>query len=104
MSSTANHHAKRISDAAEKLAGAVRDAVKELPEEFRGLNQDLGQRAAQGFDAVGAAGRQAWHQGRDSLGRVEQDVESRVRAQPWQALLVAFGVGALVGLLARSRS
>jgi ElaB/YqjD/DUF883 family membrane-anchored ribosome-binding protein len=38
-----------------------------------------------------------------SVPEMEQELKERVQAQPFQALLVAFGVGLLVGLIVRGR-
>jgi ElaB/YqjD/DUF883 family membrane-anchored ribosome-binding protein len=103
MSRSANHNANRISAGAEQLAGAVGDAVRELPDNLRTLNQDLTDRATRGLGVVSDAAGQALRQGRDSLERIEGEIETRVRSQPWHALLLAFGIGAVIALLARPR-
>jgi ElaB/YqjD/DUF883 family membrane-anchored ribosome-binding protein len=48
-----------------------------------------------------AAGTQVYEQGRESLQDLNRTIEAQIRERPIQALLVAGGIGVLLGLLWR---
>ena len=52
-------------------------------------------------ETMQAAGTQAYEQGRESLQDLNRTIESQIHQQPLQALLVAGGIGVLLGLLWR---
>jgi ElaB/YqjD/DUF883 family membrane-anchored ribosome-binding protein len=60
--------------------------------------QDVGTQAK---EAMQAAGTQVYEQGRESLEDLNQTLEAQIRQRPLQALLVAGGIGVLLGLLWR---
>jgi ElaB/YqjD/DUF883 family membrane-anchored ribosome-binding protein len=60
--------------------------------------QDVG---TQVKETMQAAGTQAYEQGRESLQDLNRTIEAQIRERPLQALLVAGGIGALLGLLWR---
>jgi ElaB/YqjD/DUF883 family membrane-anchored ribosome-binding protein len=101
MARSTNHNANRISAAAENLSQTVGEAVRDLPENFKSLNREFTSRASSELDRASKMASQYLHEGRESAQRLERVVEDRVRSQPWQALLVAFGVGALVAYMTR---
>ena len=61
--------------------------------------QDAG---AQVKETMQVAGTQVYEQGRESLQDLNRTIEAQIRERPLQALLVAGGIGALLGLLWRS--
>ena len=50
---------------------------------------------------VGETASQYYEQGRQQLAGVEQSLEENIRAKPLQAVLLATGIGLLLGLLWR---
>jgi ElaB/YqjD/DUF883 family membrane-anchored ribosome-binding protein len=60
--------------------------------------QDMGTQAK---ETIQAAGAQVYEQGRASLQDLNQTLEAQIRERPLQALLVAGGIGMLLGLLWR---
>jgi ElaB/YqjD/DUF883 family membrane-anchored ribosome-binding protein len=60
--------------------------------------QDVG---TQVKETMQAAGTQAYEQGRESLQDLNRTIEAQIRERPLQALLVAGGIGTLLGLLWR---
>ena len=52
-------------------------------------------------ETVQAAGTQVYEQGRESLQDLNRTIEGQIRERPLQALLVAGGIGVLLGLLWR---
>jgi len=90
-------------DTAESMGDAVRDTMRDLPENLQSMNEELTERAYQGLEALNCLAGRILDQGRGAVSRVEHGIEDRVRAQPLPALLIAFGLGAAIMLLARSR-
>jgi ElaB/YqjD/DUF883 family membrane-anchored ribosome-binding protein len=60
--------------------------------------QDVG---TQVKETMQAAGTQVYEQGRESLQDLNRTIEAQIRERPIQALLVAGGIGVLLGLLWR---
>lgn len=52
-------------------------------------------------ETMQATGTQVYEQGRESLQDLNRTIEAQIRERPLQALLVAGGIGALLGLLWR---
>jgi ElaB/YqjD/DUF883 family membrane-anchored ribosome-binding protein len=60
--------------------------------------QDMGTQAKETVQTVGT---QVYEQGQKSLQELNQTLEAQIRERPLQALLVAGGIGVLLGLLWR---
>lgn len=60
--------------------------------------QDMGTEAKETVQAVGT---QVYEQGRESLQDLSRTIEGQIHTRPLQALLVAGGIGMLLGLLWR---
>jgi ElaB/YqjD/DUF883 family membrane-anchored ribosome-binding protein len=75
--STAGH----LKDTVTQAAGQVRDAAREKYEDLRDSAQDY------------------YEQGRDKAQEWQHGVEQYVQEQPIKALLIAAGVGMLLGIL-----
>jgi len=103
MSRSTNRNANRIGAAADNLSQTIGDAVHDLPENLKTLNREFTDRAGKGLDKASQAANRYLHQGRESAERLERVVEDRVRSQPWQAVLLAFGIGALFAYMTRPR-
>ena len=58
--------------------------------------QDMGTQAK---ETVQAAGTQVYEQGRESLQDLNRAIEGQIRQRPLQALLIAGGIGVLLGFL-----
>jgi ElaB/YqjD/DUF883 family membrane-anchored ribosome-binding protein len=79
------------------------------PQTFGAQMQHVGTQVKETMQAAGtqvketmqAAGTQAYEQGRESLQDLNRTLEAQIRERPLQALLVAGGIGALLGLLWR---
>jgi ElaB/YqjD/DUF883 family membrane-anchored ribosome-binding protein len=68
------------------------------PQTLGAQMQDVG---TQVKETMQAAGTQVYEQGRESLQDLNRTIETQIRERPLQALLVAGGIGALLGLLWR---
>ena len=86
---------------AQEVGEQVRDTVQEVGAQLRDKVQEVGTQAQElGARAQATLGEQYEH-GRESLQELQQIIETQVRDNPLQALLVAGGVGMLLGLLWR---
>ncbi len=107
-----NHsNAKRIrtaahdmSSAAHDMTSAVRDTVRDIPSQVKTLHRQVAGQASDQLEALSDAATDCVEQGREQILSVGQSLEQRVRRQPLQALLIAFGVGAVAALMMRNRS
>jgi len=81
-------------DTAQGVGAQIRDTAQEVGTQIRDKAQEMGAQAQQ---AVG----EYYEQGRESLREMNKSVEEKIREKPLQALLVAGGVGLLLGLLWR---
>ena len=73
--------AQQVTQNLRDLGGQVRDAAKEKYEQYAGQARDY------------------YQQGRDTAQQWEQSLEGYVQEKPIQALLIAAGVGMLLGIL-----
>jgi ElaB/YqjD/DUF883 family membrane-anchored ribosome-binding protein len=73
--------AEKVRDQASQVAGQVRDAAREKYEELRDQAADY------------------YEQGREKAHEWQHGVEQYVQEQPIKALLIAAGVGMLLGIL-----
>jgi len=76
----------------------VKETMQDVGTQVKETMQDVG---TQVKETMQAAGTQAYEQGRESLQDLNRTIEAQIRERPLQALLVAGGIGALLGLLWR---
>jgi ElaB/YqjD/DUF883 family membrane-anchored ribosome-binding protein len=76
----------------------VKETVQEMGTYVKETAQDMGTQAK---EAMQAAGTQVYEQGRESLQDLNRTIEGQIHQRPLQALLVAGGIGVLLGLLWR---
>lgn len=101
------HLMNGLHEAAKEGAGKVRDAVVEAAEEVWGrlseAGSEAGTRARERFgDARDSASEYLQH-GRSRAHNFETAVERSIRTQPLTSVLVAAGVGCLIGFLWRRK-
>jgi ElaB/YqjD/DUF883 family membrane-anchored ribosome-binding protein len=94
-----SHHSQTDSSAADEL----KDKASEIGHNIRELGGKLGDAAQEQY--VGFRDRAAgyFENGRERVRKVEEGVESYIQEKPVQALLMAAGVGMLLGWLWRRR-
>jgi ElaB/YqjD/DUF883 family membrane-anchored ribosome-binding protein len=90
--STLNQNMSNAQHRAQDTFGAVKDVVQDAAGEFRRTAQE---RLSQARDSAS----HYLQEGRDRAMEVERAVESRIRHQPLQSLLIASGIGFLLGVL-----
>lgn len=89
---SAAHSMEDIRDQASELGGQVREKAQELGTKA----QELGTQATE----IAAA---YYQQGREQVLALEQAVEAQIREKPIRSLLIAGGLGLLIGFLCRRR-
>jgi ElaB/YqjD/DUF883 family membrane-anchored ribosome-binding protein len=84
--------AQEVGQNLRDLGGQVRDVAREKYEQVSG-------QAREKYEQVAGQARDYYEQGRDQAQQWEQTLESYVQEKPIQALLIAAGVGVLLGVL-----
>ena len=88
----AAHSTEDMRDQAADLSMQVREKAQELGAKAQGLGTQATELASEYYQ-----------QGREQVLALEQAVEAQIRDKPIQSLLIAGGVGLLLGFLCRRR-
>jgi ElaB/YqjD/DUF883 family membrane-anchored ribosome-binding protein len=88
----------QVKETAQDIGTYVKETAQNIGTQVREKVQDIGTQAK---ETVQAAGTQVYEQGRESLQDLSRTIEGQIRTRPLQALLVAGGIGVLLGLLWR---
>jgi ElaB/YqjD/DUF883 family membrane-anchored ribosome-binding protein len=92
-----------LSDKARETATQLRDRASETREQVRQHAREIGGQAKElGHEAMDVASAY-YEQGREKVREWEGTLETQLREKPIQSLLIAGGVGLLLGLLWRRR-
>jgi len=93
----------QVHDKAQEASTQVRDKAQEASTQVRDKAQEVG---AQVRDKAQEASRQVadtaseyYQQGRKQMEAVENTLEDGIRAKPLQSVLIAAGIGMLLGLV-----
>jgi len=97
--SRSNETGKRASEA----AGDVRSAAKEVGENLRDLGSQVRDTAAEQYGQLREQASDYYEKGRQRALDMEQTLEEYVQEKPIQALLMAAGVGVVLGWLWKRR-
>jgi len=81
----------------------IRDTAGEIGAQLRSKVQDMSTQAQELGTQAKETVSEYYEQGRESLRALPQTLEEQIRARPLEALLVAGGVGLLLGLLWQRR-
>jgi ElaB/YqjD/DUF883 family membrane-anchored ribosome-binding protein len=77
----------------------LRNKAAEVSENLRDLGGQVRDAARDKYEQLSGEARAYYDQGRDMAQEWEQGIESYVREKPLQAVLIAAGVGLLLGAL-----
>jgi ElaB/YqjD/DUF883 family membrane-anchored ribosome-binding protein len=88
MSDTQSGGSQNLKDSAAEVAGKVRD-----------MGSQVRDAATEKFDDLRQQANDYYEQGRERARELEQSLESYVQEKPIQSLLIAAGVGMLLGVL-----
>jgi ElaB/YqjD/DUF883 family membrane-anchored ribosome-binding protein len=81
----------------------IRDQASELGVQVREKAQELGSKAQELGTQATEIAAEYYQQGREQALALEQAVEAQIRDKPIQSLLIAGGLGLLIGFLWRRR-
>jgi ElaB/YqjD/DUF883 family membrane-anchored ribosome-binding protein len=88
----------QVKETVQDMGTYVKETAQNIGTQVKEKVQDMGTQAK---EAIQAAGPQIYEQGRESFEDLSQTLETQIRTRPVQALLVAGGIGVLLGLLWR---
>ena len=80
-------------------AGSLKDTASEVGENLRNLGSQVKDQATQQYENMRQQATDYYEQGRERAMQMEQTLEEYVQEKPIQALMIAAGVGVLLGLL-----
>lgn len=103
MSNSARRSAKEFSEAADQAKGAAKDAASELLESARKVGTHAKEVVQDRWDDVRTRTADYVEQGRDRARQMGKQVEDRIQESPIKSLLIAMGVGFLLGLFMKRR-
>jgi ElaB/YqjD/DUF883 family membrane-anchored ribosome-binding protein len=88
----------QVKETVQHVGTQVKETMQDVGTQVKETMQDVG---TQVKETMQAAGSQVYEQGRESLQDLNRTIEAQIRERPIQALLVAGGIGVLLGLLWR---
>ena len=98
--------ADQASDMREQIrerGAQVQERAQEVGTQVRDWAQEKGSQIKEGaqeaMQQVGTSASQLADLGRETMGQLGEGLEDRIRSKPLQSVLIAAGVGMLVGLL-----
>lgn len=93
-SAPSRQEASGADDMHQSVGAQLRDKVQETRAQVRDKAQELGDQAKEKVSEY-------YEEGRESLAALNRTVEAQIRERPLQSLLVAGGIGLLLGCLWR---
>jgi len=94
-------HTDAARDKAQEVGTQIRDTAQEVGTQIRDKAQEVGTQAQELGTRAQEAVAEYYVQGRESLQELEHTIEARIREKPLQSIMIAGGVGLLLGLLWR---
>jgi ElaB/YqjD/DUF883 family membrane-anchored ribosome-binding protein len=86
----------QVKETVQDMGTYVKETAQNVGTQVKKTVQDMGTQAK---ETMQAAGTQVYEQGRESLQDLNRTIEGQIRQRPLQALLVAGGIGVLLGFL-----
>jgi ElaB/YqjD/DUF883 family membrane-anchored ribosome-binding protein len=86
----------QVKETVQDMGTYVKETAQNVGTQVKETVQDMGTQAK---ETIQAAGTQVYEQGRESLQDLNRTIEGQIRRRPLQALLVAGGIGVLLGFL-----
>ncbi len=98
---TARGLGAQFRDKAEEMGTHIRHRAEEIGSQLRGKAQDMSTQAQELGTQAKETVSEYYEQGRETIRTLPKTMEAQIRARPLEAVLVAAGVGLLLGLLWR---
>lgn len=89
----------RMGDTSNTGTSGLTDKAAEVGQNLRDLGGQVRDQAREKYEQFSEQARNYYEQGRESAQQWEQSLESYVQEKPLQSLLIAAGVGMLLGIL-----
>ena len=86
----------QVKETAQDVGTYVKETAQDMGTYVKETVQDMGTQAK---ETMQAAGTKVYEQGREGLQDLNRTIEGQIRQRPIQALLVAGGIGVLLGFL-----
>ena len=90
------HIGTQVKETVQAAGTQVKETAQDMGTYVKETAQNMGTQAK---ETVQAAGTQVYEQGRESLQDLNRTIEGQIRQRPIHALLVAGGIGVLLGFL-----
>ena len=82
-----------------EMAGQLRDTAQQVGQQVRERAQQVRDQASEKYEQLRDQASEYYDMGRQRAEQLEGDLENYVREQPVKSLLIAAGVGLLLGIL-----
>ena len=80
-------------------AGDIRDTAQQVGQNLRDLGGQVRDAAGEQYDQVKRQAQDYYDQGRERAREFEQNLEEYIQEKPIKSILIAAGVGVVLGLL-----
>ena len=90
------HIGTQVKETVQAAGTQVKETAQDMGTYVKETAQDMGTQAK---ETIQAAGTQVYEQGLEGLQDLNRTLEGQIRQRPLQALLVAGGIGVLLGFL-----
>lgn len=87
----------RVTDTLKSQASAARETAEAAREKMQNFGSEAREMAEDALEQARDSGSELYAQGCERLGGLRSSIEQCIRDQPLRSLLVAAGVGCLVG-------
>lgn len=94
--------AQNLSEQGQQIGDKARqvgESTRQVGQQVRELGATARQAASETYDQVRGQAQDYYEQGKQKLGEYQGELETYVREQPIKALLIAAGIGLLVGVI-----
>jgi ElaB/YqjD/DUF883 family membrane-anchored ribosome-binding protein len=88
-----------MENQSDKEAGNLKESAAQVGENLRNIGSQVRDQASQQYGQLRDQASEYYEQGRQRAMEMEQGLEQYVQEKPIQALLMAAGVGLLLGIL-----
>jgi len=93
----------QAADLGHNVAGKVREKAAEVSQNLRDIGSQVRDTAEQKYGEVKNRAADYYNRSKETAQELEQSLESYVQEKPLQAVLIAAGVGLILGLIWRRR-
>jgi ElaB/YqjD/DUF883 family membrane-anchored ribosome-binding protein len=89
----------QVRDWAQEKGSQLKEGAQEAMQQAGATASQLANRGREAMQQAGATASQLADRGRETMDQFEEGLEDRIRNKPLQSVLIAAGVGMLLGLI-----